>query len=266
MAEIYSEISIVTALQIAKKSLHLMTSNWMDMFRICAALYLFKYVVTALATYATTGVWTLTPPDLISDTSSSVDFMIIIASLAVSIVAGLWVAVAWHRYVLLAENPQGWIPRWNKSACIAYFVQGLKLVLLFSFLLILLLMLLYVAGSLISVPINPFVGYLFALVFGALSISVFLRVSLVFPAAAIGRHLTLKDSWIATGPYRSPIFLLSGIIGFFTLNLQKISEALGANMFMSSIDFLLNILIALWTLSIMTTLYGGIIEDRNMES
>lgn len=255
----------MTALQIAKKSLHLITSNWMDMFRICAALYLLTYVVTALATYATTGVWTLAKPNPISDTSSSVDLIIIIASLAVSTVAGLWVAVAWHRYILLAETPQGWIPLWNKSACIAYFVQGLKLVLLFFFLLILLFMLLYVAGSLIRVPINPFGKYLFALVFETLIISVFLRVCLVFPAVAIGRHLTLKDSWIATGPHSSSIFLLSGSIGFLALNLQKISEALGTNMFTSSIGFLLNILIVLWTLSIMTTLYGSIIEDRNME-
>ena len=37
----------------------------------------------------------------------------------------LWIAVAWHRYILLNEVPTGLVPRFNGGAMLAYFGRGL---------------------------------------------------------------------------------------------------------------------------------------------
>jgi hypothetical protein len=53
--------------------------------------------------------------------------VIVVALLAMVIM--LWVAVAWHRFVLLAEAPNGWLPIWNGSAVASYLSQWIKFVL-----------------------------------------------------------------------------------------------------------------------------------------
>lgn len=41
--------------------------------------------------------------------------------MVVSILVSLWIAVAWHRYILLEEEPGAFMPGWNGSAIWAYF-------------------------------------------------------------------------------------------------------------------------------------------------
>ena len=78
--------------------------------------------------------------------------------------------------------------------------------------------------------------------------------------------MTMTDSWNATIPCSSSLFFLSGVLGLFSLSLQTVSETIDMNVLMSSVVFLLKIVLAFWTLSIMTTLYGCIIEGRDIET
>lgn len=256
----------MTGLKIARKSFQLITSNFQDVFRICAVLYLFDYVSSALATYLTTGVWTLDPPDPNTNLNTLTDVTLFIATLAIPTVITIWVAVAWHRYVLLEESPQGWIPRWNKKASLAYFLNGLKLMLLFLLYLSLLIILTFLAAPLALLSSNPFFIFLVSLILVTLFLCVFLRICLAFPAAAIGKKMTMTDSWNATSPYSSSLFFLAGILGLFSHSLQTVSETIDMNVLLSSVVFLLNIVWGFWTLSIMTVLYGCIIEGRDIET
>jgi hypothetical protein len=172
---------------IARKSFQLITSNFQDVFRICAVLYFISYVSSALATYLTTGVWTLAPLDPKTDLNTLTDVALFIATLAISTVIAIWVAVTWHRYVLLEESPQGWIPRWNKKDSLAYFLKSLKLMLLFLLSFTLLSMVISVAEPLIQLYLNPFLGFLAPLIFTTLLFCAFLRICLAFPAVAIGK-------------------------------------------------------------------------------
>jgi hypothetical protein len=119
------------AFKIAKKSLQLITNNFYDVLRICSVLYLLNVIVNMLATYAITGFWPLQNGEFdVEEIDSNVSFLIIFVTMTFSMIVTLWVAVTWHRYVLLEEAPNGWIPRWNMSANCSYFYQSIKIVLI----------------------------------------------------------------------------------------------------------------------------------------
>ena len=119
------------AFQIAKKSLQLITNNVYDVLRICAVLYLLNLIFNMIVMYVFAGIWTVEPVKFdVEEINSGLVALMVIGSILVSTIITLWVAVTWHRYVLLEEAPNGWLPRWNKSANLSYFYQILKLVLI----------------------------------------------------------------------------------------------------------------------------------------
>lgn len=196
------------AFQIAKKSLQLITNNVYDVLRICAVLYLLNLIFKMIVMYVFAGIWTVEPVKFdVEEINSGLVALMVIGSILVSTIITLWVAVTWHRYVLLEEAPNGWLPRWNKSANLSYFYQILKLVLISL-----------VLGMVVGVLITTSIGmtgdasgkfWVFLAIIIVAFAFIILKISLIFPSAAVETNMTVADSWCETNPYNKTLLALT---------------------------------------------------------
>lgn len=110
------------------------------------------------------------------------------------LIALLWVAVGWHRFALLGEVPEGWVPPFDGARVLGYLGRSVLLALLVA-----------VVTVGVSVPLGlvglPLGAAGAALTGGAalvLAMVLFYRLSVVLPAAAAGRPIGMRDAWSAT--------------------------------------------------------------------
>jgi hypothetical protein len=205
-----------------------------------------------------------------------------IVGVLVAIVAGvicwLWAAVAWHRFVLLEEYPTGLFPTWRGSNIGNYFGNS---ILIFLIMIGVGFAVGIVIGILLAVVQSPalaiFLGI--GLVFGLSWVAT--RVGLILPAAAVGEKLGVGESWRATKPVAGqiilPIFVLAlasailnqGLIAAFGTT-TVIETAFGAqpqvtlNAVGTALSLVVTWLQMLLNLALMTTLYGNLIEGRQL--
>lgn len=182
------------------------------------------------------------------------------------ILAILWVAVAWHRYCLLAEYPGGILPNFHGDRMMAYFGRMLMLVLIA-------IVIGGLGGALIGMLMTTGTGS-FNVVGGALGLTgmlaliwAFQRVSIILPAAAIGEPLTLGEAWEATKPLSMAILGVLVLVVLFSL---AMGLAVGALALIHPAIGMLGNLIMSWLqtvlgLSILTTLYGIAIQGRDID-
>lgn len=173
-----------------------------------------------------------------------------------------WCLVAWHRFVLLEEYPQGWLPRFRKDRIVSYWWQMLKLTLVFlifalpvGFLMVSFFQASPVVGLLVAVPI-----YLTLMVF-------YIRLSPVLPAAAIGQPITLSDALQATkGRAGTIIVLFVSLVGFhLVLQVPVFLTATLLPIISGVLSICVTILASLVNVSVLTTLHGHFIEGRPID-
>jgi hypothetical protein len=198
--------------------------------------------------------------------------------LVVAIVAYCWAAVGWHRYVLLEETGNGLFPAWRGDRILSYFGR--------AFIVGIVVILAVMGGGLVvglvaavlqSMAVAVVLGV--GLVFGASWVAT--RIGLVLPAAALGERMTIGESWAVTRPVASQIFLplivIALVVGvvqqlilvifgqtvqvdvFGTMQDQVVLSVLGqvVNGLVSWVQILVN-------LALMTTLYGNLVEGRQL--
>ncbi|MFW8593842.1 hypothetical protein [Cribrihabitans neustonicus] len=171
----------------------------------------------------------------------------------------LWIVVSWHRFVLLEEYPQGWVPPFRFDRMLSYFGHGAKIVLL---------------GIVAAVPVGLIVAIVaqsgsqvlmvavFLAVFAAMAV-VMHRLLPALPAAAIGKPLKLREAWAATSGANGTILGLV-IIGFlFGTLVQLASVPVAAVPVLGPmVTFAASLVLSLVNVSILTTLYGHYVEGR----
>ncbi|MCW1931233.1 hypothetical protein [Pararhodobacter zhoushanensis] len=185
------------------------------------------------------------------------------------IIIGLWVVVAWHRYILLEEEPGAFVPRFSGSAIWRYIVAGFFYSLTIAIVAIPLGLL---AGVVAFIVLSPgsqshmAAGILSAVIVFFPVIWLAYRLSPVLPAAAIENRLKLKEAWSATKDGGASLILLgiitivgSGLINLPASFLADVSVPLG----------LLWAAMANWVAmmvgaSILTTIYGVYVEKRTL--
>lgn len=188
-------------------------------------------------------------------------------SYLVIVVAGLWIAVAWHRFILREEVPTGPVPPFNGGAIASYFVAGI----IFALVLIAVAIPFAIIAGIVMAPImmagsgEP--GLVAGLIMAAiiyLPVSwVGYRISPILPSAALGERMALKDAWYATGT--------SGA-GFVVLTLVSVAAALLIGLPQSVLPgplalvwgFLTNWAMMLVGASVLTTIYGHYVERRSL--
>ncbi|AML50882.1 hypothetical protein [Falsihalocynthiibacter arcticus] len=193
----------------------------------------------------------------------------LLAIIIISVVASLWIAVSWHRYVLLGENGGVMLPPFRGRDMLGYLWRS---VLIGLTVLVVALFLLFIMTA-ISLVLRPFLSsvgprglaFLSVILFTP-AFAVFYRLSPVLPAAALGKSLTLREAWIATKDMRGAIltlaFLTMAISGALQLLASLILPAgLVSLMFQNAVLGWVSMMVGV---SMLTTVYGMAIEGREL--
>lgn len=171
----------------------------------------------------------------------------------------LWVTVNWHRFVLLEEYPNSWIPDLKLANILAYFGKGFQMGLLAFACMIPVVFIVAALGG----------GIATILIFGAfllLAVGMY-RVISVLPAAAIGKPLTFRDAWESTKDANLDIVAILIISFVVQLLIQAVASIIGlAVPFLGvAVGLVASAVLALIGVSVLTTFYGHYIEGRDLE-
>jgi hypothetical protein len=246
-------------------ALRMVLGNFQAAMRIGGILFLVQLALAFLSgtSYLHSAVGNVSAPDA---PQQGLTFILSLAQ----VIFWLWVAVAWHRFILLEENPGTALPAWHGGAIWSYFLSGLLVALIAV---IVAIPTVFVGTFLLfpflsSNPGNPLMYLLALLVFYLPSAYVGYRLSPVLPGTAIGRKLPLKEAWYATGISGGALWVLA-VVSLFAgwlallpaLLLLSVSTTL-ALVWGAGAQWLTIMVGA----SILTTLYGHYVEKRDLNA
>jgi hypothetical protein len=178
------------------------------------------------------------------------------------VIVTLWIFVSWHRFILLEEYPQSWIPPFRFDRILAYLWRGIVLGLIAAALMLPTVGIAAVVGSVVPglAVILTFVAIL------ALVVVVY-RLVAILPAAAIGQPLTIGQAWEATRGATGAIFGLLLVSFLAQVLLQLVSGAILAVIPVLGVlfQFLVTLIMSLVNVSVLTTFYGHYIEGRPID-
>lgn len=198
---------------------------------------------------------TLTP-DQVEMIDPSAAGGIVLAALA-GLAGYVLTAIFWHRHVLLMGDARetslfpgiGVTMGYVWRVIIVGFVQVLAA-----------LPILAVAGAVATALSTVVAGILASIVL----FWIILRISLILPAAAMGQKMKVADSWNATAPLANDLWGLAAMLGLLTAVVGLVIGALtapgtGVSIWLQTASYVVEGLISI---SILTTLYGHLIEGR----
>lgn len=244
--------------EVFRHAVRMVFRNFHDALRVSAVLYLVQvaaslWIETAVPYGGEDGGGAETVPV----GSMMIGLVLGIAAL----IASLWIAVAWHRFVLAEEYPAGWLPRWHGDRMTAYFGWGLAISLIVIF-----------GAALLTIPVSvlvmlvpplaifmPFVFIFFAAWFG-------FRLSIKLPAVAMGNPVKLSEVWERTSGSAATFLVLAlctlgaiVVVSVIPVALGSAAPALGF-----AVGVVANWILTMVGISILTTLYGVFIEGRQL--
>lgn len=185
-------------------------------------------------------------------------------AMVVSVVAGLWVAVAWHRYVLLNEQPQSYVPAWNGERMMSYFLRSLGYgAILVVGGAVLGAIVGVVLGRIAGVSTMLFLILLAALVQVPVAIAGF-RLTAALPAAALGDEQEFLAGWKATEGHTADIAVLAVLAIAAHLVIALVGMAVFSHFWILMIiwQLLTGWVVMMVGVSILTTLYGHYLQGR----
>jgi len=186
--------------------------------------------------------------------------VMLLATALFGFLASLWIAVAWHRFILIDEYPKT-IPAFHGARIFSYFISGL-LIGLMAFLVI--IPLFVATGILQNANFFPWFSFPIwcAAVVGLTIIT--MRLMTLLPAAALGKPLTVRDTWQVTKGQNGTFFGLAVLLFLFALPFRIVSLLLNESpLLVGTIwETFSNIVLLIVTLSVLTTLYGHYVEKR----
>lgn len=190
--------------------------------------------------------------------------LILLAYAAVAFVSYPWIAVAWHRYILIDEYP-GNLPIFHGKTILLYMLTGtlIGLVLISSILPFLLFSMITTEAYalMFAVTLATAVGIITASV-------VMMRLSTALPGVALGNTASFRDVWNVTRGHTKTFVGL--ILMLFVANapIHIISLILLNSPFpIISIlwDTISGFAIVMIGLSVITTQYGYFVEKRSLQ-
>ncbi|SFQ04343.1 hypothetical protein SAMN05421853_101407 [Roseivivax halotolerans] len=175
------------------------------------------------------------------------------------VVVTLWIAVSWHRFVLLEEYPSGWLPNFHGGSMLKYF--GYSLVIGIGVGLAIGVPVTIAAA--IAPPLAAIVGL--AGLFGAIVLG--FRLASVLPAVATGKSLSFGEAWSATkGATGTALGVAAiGVVAALLVQIpaaivMAVSSLLGTLVFV-----VINWFVTMVSVSVLTTIYGHFIEGRPID-
>lgn len=201
------------------------------------------------------------PTELPPEAAGGLFFGILLILMA-SLFVFSWVAVSWHRFVLLEEYP-GLLPALSGRPIWPYIGRSILLALV---LVLIALPVLFVLGLFIGALMNSQL-LLFALniAVGALFGWVWLRLALLLPGTAVGKPISMGDAWGASSRLSGPIFQAAVILVALNVLISLVfGAALGGNIVGDLLNLIVTWVTMMVGISMLTTLYGHLIEGRDL--
>jgi hypothetical protein len=197
--------------------------------------------------------------------------LFVVATWVILLAVSAWVAVSWHRFVLLEEYP-GLLPAWSGRPILPYVLRTLLLIVI---LVLAMIPLSFVIG-LLAFPIvgsadpesSRFAAgiLLIALVSSAIIYWLWMRLALILPATAVERDMSLGESWRATAPAAGAILVAIVILAGVSIGASFVLDRLFPGGLVGGVLGLIVTWISLMVgISVMTTLYGHLIERRPLD-
>ena len=177
----------------------------------------------------------------------------------------VWIFVGWHRFILLKEGPALFGPRWKGDAIKLYFWKAFVLTASMLLISVPFLFALFVIGSVFQIAKIAMIS---SWVCSGAIIAIWLRNSLVLPAAAIGVDMKQHESWAKTkGAWPSFAVLAAAMLAskvglnfFEVLTVQAVENNVAATVIVA----VAKAFFCLLYISILTTLYGHLVEGREL--
>lgn len=183
-----------------------------------------------------------------------------ILSIVVLMFAYIWIAVAWHRFVLTGERSATLIPRFDGRRMLGYFGALLVLFLMLGLVLAALTLLLPVVEQVWGAAMHTLALLAVQVGLGALA----MRLSTVLAGIALEPGHALTEGWTATRGHMADFLLLSLICGALVAGVQNLGAALLSGIPLAYLAFIIVLqwVVTMVGISIITTLYGHYVEKR----
>ncbi|PIV73971.1 MAG: hypothetical protein COW55_11130 [Rhodobacteraceae bacterium CG17_big_fil_post_rev_8_21_14_2_50_65_11] len=187
-------------------------------------------------------------------------FLAVLAGIVVSAITYCWAAVGWHRFVLLEEHGNGIVPQWRGPNILSYIGRAILIgvvVMLIGIVSGMLLTMIMFAAPVQAVGFVLATGWVMGMSW------VITRMGLILPAAALGKPMTIRESWTATKPVATDLLVPLFVIAVAMNLLSELIMLLFTNSTLGMIPLaFLYWMQVLLNLSLMTTLYGTQVEGR----
>ncbi len=185
-------------------------------------------------------------------------FLAVFLALVVMAISFCWAAVGWHRFVLLEEQPGAILPKFSWPYTQSYLWAAFRT---FLVLFVIVFLVMFVLPVLRAIGVGTSVFLFVIFIITIISYVLFFRISLVLPGAAVGKPMSLRQSWNATsGQIRTFLVIVVLSVGFgFLAEKVLLLGYVGwiISVFLSWLSFAFGI-------SILTTLYGVYVEKREL--
>ncbi len=187
------------------------------------------------------------------------------------------IAIVWHRFILLEEVPQGFIPYRKEFGVGRYFWTGIGISLLAALVAMLIGgILLMILGPSIGASMQGggqgggavLLGMLGALATGIIVTVFYLRMALILPGIALDQGLTLAQSWEASKGFSGAIAMVAVMMTVLNIAMGFLLELFpqtgGAGLLRAGVQLGFNWFYFMLNISILSTLYGHILQKREV--
>lgn len=193
-------------------------------------------------------------------------FLLILVALAFTMFVAGWIAVSWHRFIL-REEYSGFVPATSGRPIWGYVGKSLLLGLLVGLAAIPVFFIVGVlfSGALVgSGATSPVAVLLMGLLVGTVMGFLWFRMAICLPARALGEHMTFGEAWSTTAPLSGTIFGVTAIIVALNIGVSAILTILasGIPLLSAVFEIAVNWLSTMVGISVLTTLYGHLVEGR----
>jgi|GEM_PF-6229706 len=246
-----------TGWAIFRKSITQIVYNLSDALKISGPLWVIIYLITYLIQQSV-STQSGTP-----EISTGLAFVIFLSSMLV-ICGFCWVAILWHRFMLLNEGSDDLVGKWNGSRVWSYF----KYLFLIGMTILIIVIIPYAIFIFIFgyvLVINPAFALIFAMIVSVIFYYLSLRFGLVLPSIALDNPVTLSDSFSQTGFCKGAILVASILLVGSSIVVGQLVRLSGIDQYTFQLPSLLtNWFFTMTGISILTTLYGFLVEKRQL--
>lgn len=184
-----------------------------------------------------------------------------LSAILVNLVLTSWLAVNWHRFILVQEYPTSVFPIWRSRLVLDYGLRVLQVVGLFLGLIVVGAVFSGVLGHLVHPIISPL---LVALVFFIVT-WLCLRLGIVLPAVAVELPFDLSKSWALTTKLSRALGLVSMVLCAAFASVNQILKRMDPDLFFELIlRSVLSWAMLVFVITCLTTVYQVLVEGESI--